>query len=163
MANTLYDYGREAFLAGSMSWNAGTVYMSFVNNLGITQGTAASSTATAGYKSTINSYGGGTSSYLLGTGGTTGALAYGTVTAGLGVGVPTVGSGIAGASDTTVNSVPAGGTIGAIVLWTPATINGVGSPLLAWIDTAASGLPIVPNGGNVTVSWSRGTNLIFKL
>lgn len=172
MANSLTDFGREAFLAGSLSWNTGTVYMSFINNTsgtGVAGASAAVTGAGTGYKCTINTGTVASNLYLLGAGGNTGATAIGTVVYGSGSGLPTVGSGIAGATDTTCGSVPAGatasgyGTIGAIVLWTPATIAGIGSPIIAWIDTAASGLPIVPNGGNITVSWSRGTNLIFKL
>jgi hypothetical protein len=164
MANSLTDFGRELFLAGSLSWNTGTVFMSFIANTGGTGYAGASAAVTApvtGYKSTINS--GSVLQNLYPW--SNGAAAYGTVTAG-GNNSPTVGSGIAGASDTIVNAVPSGsasGTVSAILLWTPATLAGVGSPIIAWIDTAASGLPIVPNGGNITVSWSRGTNLIFKL
>jgi hypothetical protein len=121
--------------------------MSFINN----QATATLAASTATYKYAWPTMSG---SAIGGTG---------VVVQGGTAGSPTIGSGIAGALDTTINAVPSGGTIGAIVLWTPATIGGVGSPMVAWIDTAASGLPIVPNGGNVTVSWSRGTNLIFKL
>lgn len=36
------------------------------------------------------------------------------------------------------------------------------SPLLAYIDTA-TGLPVTPNGGNITVTWDSGANKIFKL
>jgi hypothetical protein len=34
--------------------------------------------------------------------------------------------------------------------------------LIAFIDTA-TGLPLTPNGGNVTVQWDAGANRIFKL
>ena len=34
--------------------------------------------------------------------------------------------------------------------------------VVAWIDTA-TGLPVTPNGGDITVSWDNGTNKIFKL
>ena len=34
--------------------------------------------------------------------------------------------------------------------------------LIAWIDTA-TGLPIVPNGGDIIVTWDNGNNKIFKL
>lgn len=33
---------------------------------------------------------------------------------------------------------------------------------IAWIDTA-TGLPVTPNGGDITVAWDNGTNKIFKL
>lgn len=49
----------------------------------------------------------------------------------------------------------------AIVIWkdtgTPSTSN-----LIAYIDIA-SGLPITPNGGDITITWDNGANKIFKL
>jgi hypothetical protein len=36
------------------------------------------------------------------------------------------------------------------------------SPLIAYIDTA-TGLPVTPNGADVTVTWDNGSNKIFKL
>ena len=36
------------------------------------------------------------------------------------------------------------------------------SPLIMYIDTA-TGLPVTPNGGDITVTWDNGTNKIFKV
>lgn len=36
------------------------------------------------------------------------------------------------------------------------------SRLIAYIDTA-TGLPVTPNGGNITVTWDSGANKIFTL
>jgi phage tail sheath gpL-like len=36
------------------------------------------------------------------------------------------------------------------------------SPLIALIDTA-TGLPVTPNGGDITIAWDSGTNKIFVL
>jgi hypothetical protein len=36
------------------------------------------------------------------------------------------------------------------------------SRLIALIDTA-TGLPVTPNGGDITITWDTGTNKIFKL
>jgi len=36
------------------------------------------------------------------------------------------------------------------------------SRLIAYIDTA-TGLPVTPNGGDITVVWDNGANKIFKL
>jgi hypothetical protein len=36
------------------------------------------------------------------------------------------------------------------------------SPLIALIDTA-TGLPVTPNGGDITIEWDSGDNKIFKL
>ena len=38
-----------------------------------------------------------------------------------------------------------------------------GTPLIAYLDTAASGLPVTPNSGDISITWSNGTNKIFKL
>ena len=37
------------------------------------------------------------------------------------------------------------------------------SPLIAYIDTVSSGLPVTPNGGDITVTWDSGANKIFAL
>lgn len=36
------------------------------------------------------------------------------------------------------------------------------SPLIAYIDSA-TGLPVTPNGGDITITWDAGANKIFKL
>jgi len=36
-------------------------------------------------------------------------------------------------------------------------------PLICVIDSASAGLPITPNGGDITVSFDNGTNKIFRL
>lgn len=37
------------------------------------------------------------------------------------------------------------------------------SRLIAYIDSASSGLPVTPNGGNITVAWDNGASKIFAL
>jgi len=37
------------------------------------------------------------------------------------------------------------------------------SPLIAYIDTVTSGLPVTPNGGDITVTWDDGSSKIFSL
>ena len=65
------------------------------------------------------------------------------------------------AADTTFVSVAAGAEIGAVIViqntGTEAT-----SPLLAYFDTG-SGLPVTPDGNNITVQWSASTPYIMKL
>jgi hypothetical protein len=34
--------------------------------------------------------------------------------------------------------------------------------LIAWIDTGTN-IPVVPNGGDVNITWDSGANKIFKL
>lgn len=69
--------------------------------------------------------------------------------------------GVCDANDTTFSSVT-GDPCEAIILvkWTG---NEATSALIAYLDTAASGLPVTPNGGDITISWDNGANRIFKL
>ncbi len=68
-------------------------------------------------------------------------------------------SGAADANDVTFSSV-SGASIEAIVCYKSVT-NPADSPLLFYIDTA-TGLPIMPNGGDIIVTWDNGANKIFK-
>jgi hypothetical protein len=43
------------------------------------------------------------------------------------------------------------------------TLTASNSPLICVIDSASAGLPITPNGGDITVSFDNGTNKIFRL
>lgn len=69
--------------------------------------------------------------------------------------------GIADAADVVFPSVSAGAAIQYVVIYldsgTPST-----SWLIALIDTA-TGLPVTPNGTDITVSWDNGTNRILRL
>ncbi len=49
----------------------------------------------------------------------------------------------------------------ALVIFKDTGVEGT-SPLLAYIDQA-TGLPVTPNGGDITVQWDNGANKIFKL
>ncbi len=68
--------------------------------------------------------------------------------------------GVFDAADVVFSSVT-GNQSEALVIWkdtgTPAT-----SPLIAYID-GATGLPVTPNGGDITVTWDSGANKIFAL
>lgn len=68
--------------------------------------------------------------------------------------------GVFDAADVTFSSV-SGAVSEALVVYkdtgTPAT-----SPLIAYIDSA-TGLPVTPNGGDITVTWDAGANKIFKI
>lgn len=69
-------------------------------------------------------------------------------------------SGILDADDVTFSGV-SGQTAEAVVLFQD-TGSAATSRLLCYIDTA-SGLPIAPNSGNITVSWDNGTFKIMAL
>lgn len=50
----------------------------------------------------------------------------------------------------------------AIILYIDTGVAGT-SPLVAYLDTGYTGLPVTPNGGNITVVWDNGSNKIFSL
>jgi len=64
------------------------------------------------------------------------------------------------AADTTFSSV-SGASIEAIVIWKDTGTQST-SRLVCYIDTA-TGLPVTPNGGDITVTWDNGSNKIFAL
>jgi hypothetical protein len=68
--------------------------------------------------------------------------------------------GTANSNNVTITAV-SGNTIGAIVIFKDTGVRGT-SPLIAYIDTA-TGLPLTPNGGDITVVWDTGPNKIFTL
>jgi len=73
-----------------------------------------------------------------------------------------VTDGVFDASDLTFTSVTSTATVTQLVLYKD-TGTASNSPLIALIDSATSGLPVTPNGGDITISWDNGTNKIFKL
>lgn len=73
---------------------------------------------------------------------------------------PTVASGVADAADVTYTSV-SGASIEAIIIYKDTGTQST-SRLIAYIDSA-TGLPLTPNGGDITVQWDNGANRIFKL
>lgn len=72
----------------------------------------------------------------------------------------TVTNGVANAAALTLVSV-SGVKVGSLALYRDTGSSGT-SDLICFIDTA-TGLPFTPAGTNVTVTWSTGTNKIFKL
>ena len=68
--------------------------------------------------------------------------------------------GVFDAADITYSSVT-GDVSEALVIYKDTGVAAT-SPLLAYIDTA-TGLPVTPNGGDITITWDNGANKIFKL
>ena len=135
MANALYDLGRESFLKGEISWNT--------NNIKAVLGDTGLYTPNLVTDQFLSSIAAGarvaTSANLTGK---------------------TTAAGVADADDVTFTAVT-GASIEAVVLYqdtgSPAT-----SRLIGYIDTA-TGLPVTPSGGDITVVWDSGANRIFKL
>lgn len=136
MANALYDKGREAFLTGSINWEADTIKVALVRGYTFS--------ASHEYLSDITGAGGGT---IVAT---SAALTSKTPTAG-----------VADAADFTWSAVGTGAACAYIIIYKDTGVAGT-SRLIAYIDTA-TGLPVTPNGGDITVTWDSGANKIFKL
>ena len=66
------------------------------------------------------------------------------------------------ASPTTFTVVPAGPALEYLVIFKDDGSADASSPLIALIDSA-TGLPVTPNGGDISVNWDTGANKIFKL
>ena len=133
MANRLYDLGRESFLKGEISWSGDNIKAVLIDSASYTPDTA------------VDQF----FDDISGVVATSGNLASKTTT-----------DGVADAADVTFSSVT-GNQSEFIVVYqdtgTPST-----SRLIALVDTA-TGLPVTPNGGDITVQWDTGANKIFKL
>lgn len=136
MANALYDNGRKSFLAGELDWDADTIKLTFVDAADYTK-----DLANHDFYDDIPS-----ASRVA----TSGAFTSKTTTAG-----------VADAADVTVTAV-SGDPFEQIVIWEDDAGAETADRLIANIDTA-TGLPLTPNGGDVTVQWDNGSNKIFKL
>ena len=72
----------------------------------------------------------------------------------------TITLGVAGAADVTFSAVT-GDESEYILIYQDTGVEGT-SRLIALVDTA-TGLPVTPNGGDITVQWDSGATKIFKL
>lgn len=135
MANSLYDKGREGFLDGSIDWDTDNIKATLVDNADYIV-----NLATHDFYDDVT---------VVGRVATSGNLASKTVTAG-----------VADAADITWTAV-SGDVSESIVIWKDSGVEAT-SRLIAYIDTA-TGLPVTPNGGNISCAWDNGANKIFKL
>jgi len=141
MANGLFDPGREGFLDGTIDYDTAVIKASLVRGY----------TFSAAHKFVSDATGAG-------------AVLVATAT----LGSKTVTNGVADAADSTFTAVASGSAITGIAIYQASAVTGgvdvaaTAQRLIAWIDTA-TGLPVTPNGGDITVTWDNGTNKIFKL
>lgn len=133
MANAVYNSARASFLDADIDWSADTIKISLVR----------------GY--TFNA----AHDFLNDV---TGA---GTQVATATLGSKTSTSGVADAADFTFSAVSAGAACDALVIYKD-TGSAATSNLIAFIDTA-TGLPVTPNGGDISISFDSGANRIFRL
>jgi hypothetical protein len=135
MADALFDKGREGFLDGSIDWDTDNIKAVLVDH-----GTDTPVPATDTFLSDI----------------TAGAR----IATSANLGSKTVTAGVADAADITFSAV-SGASVESIVIYKD-TGSAATSRLIAYIDSA-TGLPVTPNGGDITVQWDNGANKIFKL
>lgn len=135
MANSLYDRGRQGFLAGEIDWDANDIRLILIDEADDTIDLAADedlADRAAGARVATSS-------------------AFGT---------KTTTAGVADAADVTLTSVT--GDVSESIDIYQHTGTESTSLLICNIDTA-TGLAVTPNGGNITVQWDSGANKIFKL
>lgn len=136
MANFLYNKWKENILQFTANNNlsSGTVKVSLVDTGVYTLGTQST---------TDQFYDNGSANDVASAVPTNGTATLGS---------KTFTNGVFDAADATFTSVT-GNSCEALVIWidtgTPTT-----SPLVAYIDTSVTGLPVTPNGGNITITWN---------
>lgn len=142
MANALFDAGREGFLAGEIDWDTAVIKAVLVRSYTFSAAHKFMSDATTAGASIVA---------------TSAAMTSKTVT-----------GGVADAADVTFTAVTAGAAITSILVYQSSAVTGgadvaaSAQRLIAYLDTA-TGLPVTPNGGDITIQWDNTTNRIFKL
>jgi hypothetical protein len=133
MANALYPKAKEAFLNADINLVTDTISIALVDTGNYTF------SATDQYRSDVSN------DAII----STATLAN-----------KTTANGVFDADDATFTSVT-GANCEALIIFQN-TGNQANSRLIAFIDSA-TGLPILPNGGDITVAFSSGSNRIFAL
>lgn len=135
MANALYDKGREGFLDGSIDWDSDDIRVILID--------------TDDYTVNLATHDNLDDIPAAARVATSGSLTGKSVT-----------NGVADADDVVFGSV-SGDQCEALVIYKH-TGSETTSRLIGYIDSA-TGLPVTPNGGDITVQWDNGSNKIFKL
>lgn len=128
MANKFFDHGIEAFLEGSIAATSDTIKAALISSASYTP-----NYSTDQYYSVIAS----------------GAI----IAAGVALSSKTGSAGTLSAANTVWTSVS--GTAAAYIALYKDTGTASTSPLIGLIDTA-TGLPVTPNGGDITAAWASG-------
>jgi len=134
MANALYDLGRQAFLEGSIAYLTDNIKAVLVSS---------------GYTPSLTTHQFLSDIPLGSRVATSGNLSGKTSTAG-----------VANASSVTFTAVTGSQCVYLALYKDTGTAST--SPLIALFDTA-TGLPVTPSGGDITITWDTGANKIFKL
>jgi hypothetical protein len=133
MANALYPKAKESFLKGEIDVLTDTISISLIDTGEYTYSSSHQ------FRSDINN------SAVIST---------------ANLSDKTAENGVFDAADATFSSVT-GANAEALIIFQN-TGNNSTSRLIAYIDSA-TGLPILPNGGDITVAFSSGSNRIFSL
>lgn len=134
MANAIYTKAKEKFLSGSINLTSDTIKAAIIDAQDYTV-----DTDTHEFKSSV-----ATAAIVA-----EGTIANVTVTNGEFDG------------DNVVMSNVTGDQCEAVIIYKD-TGSSATSPLICYIDTA-TGLPITPNGGDITLDWDDANDYIFKL
>ena len=135
MANALYGLGREGFLGGDIAFDTDNIKAALLDLTDYTP-----NLTTHQFLSDVPA-----GARVA----TSGNLATKTITLG-----------VADAADVTFSAVT-GDESEYILIYQDTGVEGT-SRLIALVDTA-TGLPVTPNGGDITIQWDSGANKIFKL
>lgn len=133
MANALYPKGKEAFLNADIDLLVDTIKISLIDTGVYTY------TATHEFRSDVSN-----------------SAVISTAT----LSNKTTANGVFDADDALFTSVT-GANAEALIIFQDTGFQ-ANSRLIAYIDSA-TGLPILPNGGDITVAFSSGSNKIFSL
>jgi hypothetical protein len=133
MASAMFDKGREGFLAGNIDWDADDIRVILIDT-----GAYAVNLATHEFLSSV-----AVGARIAVSGSLSGK---------------TVALGVADANDVTFTAV-SGASIGAILVYKHTGADAT-ARLIMWYDSG-TGLPITPNGGDITVKWNASG--MFKL
>jgi hypothetical protein len=135
MANALYPKAKEDFLAGNLNLSSNTITLALVDTDVYTFSSAHEDRADVPNAAVVAEA----------------TLASKTIT-----------SGVFDADDATFTSVSGANCEALVIYHTDVQGGNTTSRLIAYIDTA-TGLPILPNGGDITVRFSAGASKIFAL
>lgn len=141
MASALFAPGREGFLSGEIEWDGSDISASLVRGYTFNSAHKFVSEVTA---------------------------AGGTLVATQLLTSKTVTNGVADAADATFPSVAAGAAVPALLVYQSSAVRSTGNAaasaqrLICYIDTA-TGLPVTPNGQNISITWDNGSSRLFVL
>jgi len=135
MANQLYPKAKEDFLAGNLNLSSNTITMALIDTDVYTFSSAHEDRADIPNSAVVSEV---------------------TLTS------KTITSGIFDAADATFSAATGANCEALVIYHTDSQGGNTASRLIAYIDTA-TGLPILPNGGDITVRFSAGASKIFAL